>query len=101
MNEKVPYLESLQGFIQLCPVVWALDKGNLEAFDLGIKQMAEDIAALPETSVSIKEKWREIKSIQQGDTLKSFAAATRNALEHFPIIQHSLSERRSYGIRVG
>jgi type I restriction enzyme R subunit len=60
----------------------ALDKGNLDAFDLSIKQMAEDIAALPETSVSIKEKWREIKSIQQGDTLKSFAAATRNALRN-------------------
>ena len=60
----------------------ALDKGNLGAFDLGIKQMSEDIAALPETSVSIKEKWREIKSIQQGETLKSFAAATRNALKN-------------------
>lgn len=60
----------------------ALGKGSLEAFDLGIKQMAEDMAALPETTVSIKEKWREIKSIQQGNTLKSFAAATCNALKN-------------------
>lgn len=60
----------------------ALDKGNPEAFDLGIKQIAQDIAALPEGTISIKEKWREIKSIQQGDILKSFAAATRNSLKN-------------------
>ncbi len=60
----------------------ALAQGNLEAFELAIKQMAQDIAALPETSVSIKEKWREIISIQQGETLKSFSAATRNALKN-------------------
>jgi len=60
----------------------ALDKGNVEAFDLGLKQIAQDIAALPETTISVKEKWREIKSIQQGDMLKGFAAATRNALKN-------------------
>lgn len=59
-----------------------LEKGNIEAFDVGIKHIAQDMAALPESTISVKEKWREVKSIQSGSTLQSFAAPTRNALRN-------------------
>ncbi|MEW6736002.1 MAG: DEAD/DEAH box helicase family protein [Acidobacteriota bacterium] len=58
----------------------ALEKADVSTFDLNIDLLARDIAALPETTISVKEKWREIKTVQQGDTLKAFSGATKTLL---------------------
>ena len=60
----------------------ALDKQDPEAFDLAIDLIGKDIAALPERCIPVREKWKEIKAIEQDGVLKKHDAATRGVLEH-------------------
>lgn len=60
----------------------SISKSNTEVYNNIIAQIAKDIAALPENSISIKEKWREIKLLQHADTLKNFSAATIHTLKN-------------------
>ncbi len=55
----------------------SLTKGNAPAFDTAIELLRQDLAALPESTISVKEKWREVREVLRGDTLESFVAATR------------------------
>lgn len=58
----------------------ALTKAKPDAFDLAIKLMQADIAALPETTIAVREKWREVRDVQRPDVLPALSAATRASL---------------------
>lgn len=58
----------------------ALEKKDEACFNLITKLLAEDLAALPEKTISIKEKWRELKSVRDLDTLKAFSGVTKTVL---------------------
>lgn len=60
----------------------SLQKSDVGSFDLAISLIAQDIAALPYESVAVKEKWREVKSLQSDGVLNDFAAATRHSLKN-------------------
>lgn len=54
----------------------ALRRSELAIFDEVIELIAKDIEALPEESVSVREKWREKRAVAVPATLKAFAPAT-------------------------
>jgi type I restriction enzyme R subunit len=54
----------------------ALRMSEVAIFDEVIKLIAKDIEALPEESVSVREKWREKRAVAVPATLKAFAPAT-------------------------
>lgn len=54
----------------------ALQRSEVAVFDSVIKQIAADIQALPEESVSVREKWREKRSVGSLENLKVFSPAT-------------------------
>lgn len=54
----------------------ALRMSEVAVFDEVIELIAKDIEALPEESVSIREKWREKRAVAVPATLKVFAPAT-------------------------
>ena len=54
----------------------ALQEGANPAFDMAIRLVAQDIEALPEESIAVREKWREKRSLSAPDVLSSFAPAT-------------------------
>lgn len=60
----------------------ALTAQNLDAFNLVIGQIAKDIAALPEKSIAVREKWKEVKTIGQLEVLQQFAETTKAVLKN-------------------
>ncbi|MGU3404099.1 DEAD/DEAH box helicase family protein [Methylobacterium brachiatum] len=54
----------------------ALRMSEVAVFDDLIELIAKDIEALPEDSVSVREKWREKRAVAVPATLKAFAPAT-------------------------
>ncbi len=58
----------------------ALAAARSGAYDLAIKLMQADIAALPETTIAVREKWREVREIQRSGVLQALSAATRSSL---------------------
>lgn len=54
----------------------ALHASEIEAFNSVIELIAKDIEDLPEESVSVREKWREKRSVAVPSTLKAFAPTT-------------------------
>ena len=54
----------------------ALRMSEVAIFDQVIDLIAKDIEALPEESVSVREKWREKRAVAVPATLKAFAPAT-------------------------
>ncbi|MFY9225825.1 MAG: DEAD/DEAH box helicase family protein [Blastocatellia bacterium] len=58
----------------------ALEKKDETTFNLIIELLSEDLAALPEKTIAIKEKWRELKSVRELDTLKAFSGVTKTVL---------------------
>jgi len=58
----------------------ALAMAEPDAFDLAIRLMQADIAALPETTISVREKWREVREVQRPGVLPALSAATRSSL---------------------
>ena len=59
----------------------ALERKDEASFKLIIELLAEDLAALPEKTIAIKEKWCELKSVRDFDTLKTFSGLTKTTLE--------------------
>lgn len=59
----------------------ALNAPELECFNATVKLLEKDVAALPDDSISVKEKWREVQSIQQDGVIEHFSPATRQLLE--------------------
>ncbi len=58
----------------------SLATANPGAFDLAIKLIQADIAALPEATIAVREKWREVREIQRPGALSALSAATRSSL---------------------
>jgi len=58
----------------------ALTAANTVAYDLAIKLMQADIAALPETTIAVREKWREVREIQRPGVLQALSAVTKSSL---------------------
>ena len=55
----------------------ALQKSEIAAFDAVIDLVAQDINALPEESIAIREKWKEKRALSRPEVLKAFAPAPR------------------------
>ncbi len=60
----------------------ALAAQNNAAFDLAASLIKKDLAALPERTVAVREKWRDINTVARPEVLKRFDAATRAVLLH-------------------
>lgn len=58
----------------------AIRAGDAETFDAAVSLIGKDIADLPEATISVKEKWRELQEVRRSDTLQSYSAATRATL---------------------
>jgi type I restriction enzyme R subunit len=58
----------------------ALRESELPAFDLAIGLVAQDIEALPEESIAVREKWKEKRSLSVTSTLRAFAPTTVSLL---------------------
>ena len=67
----------------------ALRMSEVAIFDEIIDLIAKDIEALPEDSVSVREKWREKRAVAVPATLKAFAPATVTMLRQViaPLMQ--------------
>jgi type I restriction enzyme R subunit len=59
----------------------ALDAQNADVLDLAIGLIGKDIKALPEKSIPVRDKWKQVRSVSQDGTLRQFAAATKATLE--------------------
>ncbi|GAJ30318.1 DEAD/DEAH box helicase family protein [Acidomonas methanolica] len=67
----------------------ALQKSEPAVFDAIIALVSQDINALPEESISVREKWKEKRALSKPDVLKAFAPATvaRLRQEIAPLMQ--------------
>jgi len=67
----------------------ALTKSEVSAFDTIVDLVAQDINALPEESISVREKWKEKRTLSRPEVLKAFAPATvaRLRQEIAPLMQ--------------
>lgn len=67
----------------------ALLKSEIAVFEKIIELISADIAALPENSIAVREKWKEKRALSQPSTLKSFAPVTVSRLrqEIAPLMQ--------------
>lgn len=67
----------------------ALQKSEIAAFDAIIELIAQDINALPEESIAVREKWKEKRALSRLQVLKAFAPATvaRLRQEIAPLMQ--------------
>ena len=54
----------------------ALRQSEVAVFDAVIDLIGKDIEALPEESVSVRERWREKQAVSAPATLKAFAPST-------------------------
>ncbi|RVM95946.1 DEAD/DEAH box helicase family protein [Sinorhizobium meliloti] len=54
----------------------ALRQSEIAVFDEAIEHIAKDIEALPEESVSVRERWREKRAVSAPATLRAFGPAT-------------------------
>lgn len=58
----------------------ALEAQDVDSFELAIKLIRQDIKALPERSISVKENWRVIQNASDIDRLRNWSAATVDSL---------------------
>lgn len=67
----------------------ALQKSEIATFNAVIELVARDINALPEESISVREKWREKRALSRPEVLRAFAPATvaRLRQEIAPLMQ--------------
>ena len=67
----------------------ALQKGEITIFEKAAELIAADIAALPESSIAVREQWKEKRVLSVPSTLKAFAPATvaRLRQEIAPLMQ--------------
>jgi len=67
----------------------ALDIQDQAAFQLAVTLLEKDIAALPEKSIAVREKWKEVKAVGRREVLEQLSPATRAVLaqEIAPLMQ--------------
>lgn len=54
----------------------ALEQSDIPTFESAIELIGKDVEALPEDSVSVRERWREKRAVSAPATLNAFAPAT-------------------------
>lgn len=64
--------------LNLAQAALELQKG--EAFDLAVSLIGKDIASLPEKSIPVRDKWKQVGSVRSNETLHRFDAATQASL---------------------
>ena len=67
----------------------ALQQSEVAVFDTIIDLISQDIQALPEESIAVREKWKEKRALSKPEVLKTFAPATvaRFRQEIAPLMQ--------------
>lgn len=67
----------------------SLQKSEIAAFDAVIELVAQDINALPEESIAVREKWKEKRALSRPQVLKAFApvSVARLRQEIAPLMQ--------------
>ena len=67
----------------------ALQKSEIAAFESTIELVAQDINALPDESIAVREKWKEKRTLSSSEVLKAFAPVTvaRLRQEIAPLMQ--------------
>jgi type I restriction enzyme R subunit len=67
----------------------ALIKQNLPVFTLAVELLERDVRALPEDTIGVREKWRQVKTVQQEGFIQRFDAAAVGLLrmEIAPLMQ--------------
>lgn len=58
----------------------ALEKQNLSGFQIATGLISKQIADLPRGSITVKEKWKEVQSVSNEETIRQFDAATKATL---------------------
>lgn len=58
----------------------ALNAMELDTFKATVRLIEKDVAALPEGSISIKEKWAEILAVRSDGVIEGFSPATQHSL---------------------
>jgi type I restriction enzyme R subunit len=59
----------------------ALAAQDHRAFDLACNLLLQDVRDLPEAATAIRDKWREVKTMQQDGVIRQFDAATVSVLK--------------------
>ena len=59
----------------------ALNAMELDCFNNTVNLISQDVASLPEDSISIKEKWAEILAIRAEGVIEAFSPATQHSLK--------------------
>lgn len=72
----------------------ALAQQNLPVFELAVELIEKDVNALPDDTISIREKWRQVKTVQQPGAIKKWDAAIVGQLkqEVAPLMQWRVLE---------
>lgn len=58
----------------------ALNKPDMAAFDVAVGLLAKDIASLPEDTIAVREKWKQVAVLKNEQTLRQFEPVTRATL---------------------
>jgi type I restriction enzyme R subunit len=64
--------------LNLAQTALELQKGD--AFNLAVSLIGKDIASLPDKSIPVREKWKQVGSVRKEETLQQFDAATQATL---------------------
>lgn len=84
----------------------ALQKGELETFAKVIQLIQKDIIDLPETSIAVRDKWRQKRSVESLEVLEKFSPDTVKLLrtEIAPLMQwiniRGRGDAKSFDMRV-
>lgn len=54
---------------------------NVPAFELGTDLLLQDVRDLPDNTLAVRDKWREVKSLQRDGIIKRFDAVTKSLLQ--------------------
>jgi type I restriction enzyme, R subunit len=67
----------------------ALEQQNLPVFEMATDLLEKDVRALPDNTIAIREKWRQVKTVQQDGAIRQFDAAMVGLLrmEIAPLMQ--------------
>jgi type I restriction enzyme R subunit len=58
----------------------ALDTMDLDTFNAVVKLIEADVRALPDTSISVREKWQDVQTVLQAGVIEDFSPAIQQAL---------------------
>ncbi|PKN41271.1 MAG: restriction endonuclease subunit R [Deltaproteobacteria bacterium HGW-Deltaproteobacteria-18] len=84
----------------------ALQKGELEIFGKVVRLIQKDIIDLPETSINVRDKWRQKRSVEPIEVLERFSPDTAQLLkaEIAPLMQwvniRGRAEAKAFDMRI-